>query len=140
MKPTVFFDGGCPLCRREIQHYRRLDLGERVRWVDITAAGEVLARHGIDPAAAMQRLHALNERGEVVTGVAAFLVVWRQLPGYRHLARLLERLGLTPVLDRAYARFAVWRLRRRCAGGVCRPAGSLAGQPTSQPVSQLGPR
>jgi hypothetical protein len=24
-KSVVFFDGGCPMCRREIDHYRRND-------------------------------------------------------------------------------------------------------------------
>jgi predicted DCC family thiol-disulfide oxidoreductase YuxK len=24
-RPVVFYVGGCPLCRREISHYRRLD-------------------------------------------------------------------------------------------------------------------
>ena len=122
MKPAIFFDGGCPLCRREVSHYRRLDRGGRVRWIDIASDPEALGSHGIAYAAAMQRLHAIDERGQVVSGVAAFLVAWRQLPGYRHLAHAIARLRLVTILDRAYARFAVWRLRRRCIDGVCRSA------------------
>ena len=34
VRPMVFYDGGCPLCRREIAHYRRIDSAERLRWVD----------------------------------------------------------------------------------------------------------
>ena len=29
-RPMVFYDGGCPLCRREIAHYRRIDSAERL--------------------------------------------------------------------------------------------------------------
>jgi predicted DCC family thiol-disulfide oxidoreductase YuxK len=119
MKTTMFFDGGCPLCNREVAHYRRLDRRGSIRWVDITSQPEALSEHGIGYAAAMERLHALGEDGRIVSGVPAFVTIWRQLPGYRHLARIVEGLGLVPVLDRLYARFAAWRLKRRCSGGAC---------------------
>jgi len=121
MKPTMFYDGGCPLCRREVAHYHRLDRADRVRWVDITREPEALASLGIGYAAARERLHAIDEQGQVVSGVSAFVTVWRQLPGYRHLARVVQRLGLAPVLNWGYARFAAWRLQRRCRGGTCGP-------------------
>ena len=31
----MFYDGGCPLCSREVAHYRRLDRRNNVSWVDI---------------------------------------------------------------------------------------------------------
>jgi predicted DCC family thiol-disulfide oxidoreductase YuxK len=117
----MFYDGACPLCRREVAHYRRLDRRGRVAWVDISRDTAALRRHGIDPGAAMARLHALDEEGRVVTGAAAFAAVWRGLPGYRHLARLVQGLGLIPLLDRLYDRFAAWRLGRRCRDGQCAP-------------------
>jgi len=119
MKTTMFFDGGCPLCNREVAHYRRLDRRGRIRWVDITNHPETLSEHGIAYATAMERLHALGEDGQIVSGVPAFVTIWRQLPGYRHPARIVEGLGLVPVLDWFYTRFAVWRLKRRCVGGAC---------------------
>jgi predicted DCC family thiol-disulfide oxidoreductase YuxK len=67
----------------------------------------------------MQRLHALDEQGRVVSGAAAFVAVWRQLPVYRHLAWLVEKIGMVPFLDRVYVRFAAWRFRRRCDGDAC---------------------
>jgi predicted DCC family thiol-disulfide oxidoreductase YuxK len=118
-KPRLFYDGECPLCRREVAHYRRLDRVGRVEWIDITREPEVLAEQGIDSMTAMQRLHAIDEHGRVVSGVAAFVTVWRHLPGFRHLAWLVGRLALTPLLERIYSRFAAWRFRRRCAAGVC---------------------
>jgi predicted DCC family thiol-disulfide oxidoreductase YuxK len=119
MKTTMFFDGGCPLCSREVAHYRRLDRGSRILWVDITDHPETLSEYGIAYGTAMERLHALDEDGQVVSGVPAFVAVWRQLPGYRHLARVVEGLGVVPVLDWLYTRFASWRLKRRCRDGAC---------------------
>ena len=119
MKTTIFFDGGCPLCSRELSHYRRLDHGGRVRWVDISRQPEPLAQYGIAYETAMARLHAVDEAGQVVSGVPAFVAVWRQLPGYRHFARIVAGLHLVPVLDWLYTRFASWRLQRRCRDGAC---------------------
>jgi len=41
-KPVVFYDGGCPLCRREIAHYRRIDGDRQLCWIDIHAQPETL--------------------------------------------------------------------------------------------------
>lgn len=119
MKPVMFFDGGCPLCKREVAHYRALDRRNRVSWIDISRETRVLEEHGIALDAAMHSLHALDEQGRVVSGAAAFVVVWRQLPVYRHLAWLVEKSGMVPLLDRVYVRFAAWRFRRRCDGNAC---------------------
>lgn len=119
MKPMMFFDGGCPLCRREVAHYRFLDRQNRVDWIDISRETAMLSKVGIERDAAMRRLHALDERGCVVSGVSAFVAVWRQLPFYRYLAWFVERLDLVPFLDRLYARFAARRFRRRCGSTAC---------------------
>jgi predicted DCC family thiol-disulfide oxidoreductase YuxK len=116
---VVFYDGGCPLCRREIAHYRRIDRQSAIRWVDIISEKEALDAAGLDLAAAMRRIHAREADGRLVSGVTAFVAVWRRLPFYRHLASLIDGLRLTAVLDRMYGRFADWRLKRRCAGGRC---------------------
>jgi len=74
----MFFDGGCPLCSREVDHYRALDRRHRIRWVDISREPQALIKREIDRSAAMQRLHAVDVTGEVVSGMTAFVTVWRQ--------------------------------------------------------------
>lgn len=115
-RAVVFYDGGCPLCRREIAHYRRLDRCARIEWVDITREPERLAGSGIDFTEAMQRLHVRESDGRILTGARAFVALWACLPYYRVLARLVSRPWLVRLLDRAYARFADWRWQRRCTG------------------------
>jgi predicted DCC family thiol-disulfide oxidoreductase YuxK len=116
---TTFYDGGCPLCSKEIAHYQRVDRTKRIRWIDITRDADALAAVGLDQATAMRRLHVQAADGRLVQGVPAFVAIWRQLPGYRWLARVVTALGLTRPLDWAYARFADWRFKRRCADGAC---------------------
>ena len=33
---TIYYDGSCPLCRREIAFYRRLRATMRLDWVDVS--------------------------------------------------------------------------------------------------------
>lgn len=115
----MFFDGGCPLCRREVSHYRRLDRNCRVDWVDIQQDMRLLSAFGVSYPRAMQRLHALTADGLLVDGAYAFAAVWSELPYYRWLARLLYATRTLPLLDGWYGRFARWRYRRRCRQGSC---------------------
>ncbi len=113
-KPTVFYDGSCPLCRREIDHYRRLDHACAVDWLDVHRDGAALDAAGITLDEAMRRLHVLDAGGRINTGVSAFVVIWGTLPRYRWLAALIERCHLTRPLECLYTQFAAWRYRRRC--------------------------
>lgn len=120
-KAILFYDGGCSLCRAEIDHYRRIDRHRRVRWVDISVHPEALRDYGLQPREAMERLHGVRADGDLVVGVAAFVMIWRELPRYRPLAWLASTPGIRGVLDRGYRVFARWRLRRRCRDGLCLP-------------------
>ena len=118
-RPKVFFDGGCPLCMREVAHYRRLDSNRALVWIDITREPEQLEAHGLTLNSAMAYFHVLDSSGTWRRGAWGFHEIWSHLPYYRRLARLLSLLKLLPLLDRAYALFARRRLRSRCERGSC---------------------
>ena len=120
--PTVFFDGSCPLCRREIAHYRRSRYADRLAWIDLSSDQATLEVHGLSRQEAMERLHVLDAAGNWQTGAWAFAELWSHLPRYRLLASLLRHTGLLPPLDRVYNVFARWRLRRRCDSIACSAA------------------
>jgi len=118
-KTTVFYDGGCRLCRREIDHYRRIDQSGRIRWLDITREREALATYGLSVHASMARLHVYDRDGCWQTGAYGFAAIWAELPRYRWLARALRRARLLPALEIVYIPFARWRLKRRCTVSPC---------------------
>ena len=117
--PVVLFDGACPLCSREIAHYRDLRGADSIRWVDIAQTPDLEQRHGIDRERAMAQFHVRHPAGHWLVGAPAFVELWRHLPGYRHVARTVSALGVVPLMDWAYTRFARWRLRRQCDGESC---------------------
>ena len=128
VRPMVFYDGGCPLCRREIAHYRRIDSTGSLRWVDAMNEPEALARHGLSLQQAMAELHVLDTDGRWQRGVDAFLVIWQHLPAYRWLAKLVTVLGLRRPLGFIYRHFAAWRNRHRCETGSCTTSAGVRGR------------
>ncbi len=118
----AFYDGGCPLCRKEIEHYRRIDAAGRIEWIDITRKRALLAALGITFDDAMRRMHVLGGDGLVRDGAAAFVALWRELPYYRRFAGIVYATRSVPLLDRLYGVFAARRYRSRCAAGACQPA------------------
>lgn len=116
---AVFYDGACPLCRREIAHYRKLRGATRVSWIDIAHDDASLEAHGLRREVALARFHVRDRAGHWHSGAWAFAELWSNLAGYRWLAAGLRAMRLLPLLDRAYVHFARWRLRRRCSADRC---------------------
>lgn len=122
-KPTdtaVLYNGQCPICSREIAHYRRAAEagGHPLRFDDLHEAD--LAAWGVSAEEARRRLHVL-EGGRLLVGVPAFLALWRALPGWRWLARIVGLPGVQQVAGLFYdhvlapALHALDRRRRRAA-------------------------
>lgn len=115
----VFYDGGCPACRREMAHYRVQRGAEDVVFTDAAKNLARLTEVGLAPMAAIATLHALDARGTWHVGVPAFRELWLLLPRYAGWARRFRWLIDAPALAWAYARFCQWRLPRRCRDGAC---------------------
>jgi predicted DCC family thiol-disulfide oxidoreductase YuxK len=119
---TLFYDGLCPLCSREIAYYRRRLSGADVSFLDITAPDFDAARHGLHPGRVRRVMH-VKVGDEVRTGLDAFIAVWQRVPGHAWLARLASRPGVYHLMTGGYHLFALVRpllpRRRRCEGGAC---------------------
>ena len=115
----MYYDGGCPLCSREVAHYRRIDVGQAVNWVDIDKHPDELKQHGITLIDAMKHLHVLDSQGEIVKGAYAFQAIWLALPRYRFLALLLNLPGILWCLDKIYHQFAAYRFNKRSNCNMC---------------------
>lgn len=114
----VLYDGGCPVCRREIAHYQGLRPLRPVEWVDIHADPRAPEHLGVTWDAAMARFHVF-EGDQARSGAAAFLLLWSAMPVWRHLASIVRALRLQGMLERGYTWFARRRLRSRCTEDSC---------------------
>jgi len=118
---TVFFDGLCPLCSREIAHYRRRVTADSVEFVDIAGPKFDAVTLGLDPVQVHRHIHAKVD-GKLITGVDAFRALWGVIPGFRWLHWITGLPGVYSASKVLYAIFAWLRpllpkRKRSCAGG-----------------------
>jgi predicted DCC family thiol-disulfide oxidoreductase YuxK len=112
---TVWYDGGCPLCRREIALIRRLDKARAIEFVDVAGGESSSCPIGRD--ALLARFHA-REDGVLYSGAAAFAAMWRAIPGLRPLGLIARTPVVMFLLERAYRFFL--RLRPSLQRAVAR--------------------
>lgn len=107
-KLTIWHDGGCPLCRREIALMRRLDRAGAIEFVDATSAPA--SQCPVEPAALMARFHALED-GRLLSGAAAFAAMWRAVPVLRPIGLAAQIPWVLAVLEWLYRGFLRFRPR-----------------------------
>ena len=100
---TIYYDGSCPLCRREIGLYRGLSSTVRLNWVDVSAGSSL--GEGLSCKAAMRRFHVRDQSGRLLSGGAAFSRLWRALPGWRVLGWCFACPPMSWGLELAYRAF-----------------------------------
>ncbi|MCF8506482.1 MAG: DUF393 domain-containing protein [Caulobacter sp.] len=101
-KITVWFDGSCPLCRREVAWMRRLDRDAAVNFIDIGTGKGVCP---IDRSDLLNRFHAREANGPMLSGPAAFAALWRALPLLRPLGLIARHAAILAVLEQLYRLF-----------------------------------
>ncbi len=114
----LLYDGGCPLCAREIAFLARRDRERgRIRFEDISATDFDASRYELDPSSVMARMHAVLPDGRVVQGMEVFRRAYAAV-GLGWLLAPTGWPGLRRFFDWVYGVFARNRLRwtaRDCA-------------------------
>ncbi|MCW6508892.1 thiol-disulfide oxidoreductase DCC family protein [Lichenifustis flavocetrariae] len=100
---TVWYDGSCPLCAREIAVMKRLNRRGAVDFVNV--GDQESASCPIDRRALLERLHAREGEGPILSGAPAFAAMWRALPLLRPLGLAARSPFVLRVLEALYLRF-----------------------------------
>lgn len=116
----VFFDGACPLCRREIETLRRWDRQQKIRFTDIAAPDFRPEELGKTREELMAEIHGRLPDGTWLKGVEVFRRLYAAV-GFRAAVWISRLPGISQILDLGYAAFARNRLRLtgRCHDQVC---------------------
>ena len=111
MKVTVFFDGSCHLCSREIAHYKKHPKAkEKLEFVDIAASDFDPGKNAPPKEDFMKAMHIRKADGEFVKGVEAFLVIWEKLGVFQIITRLANIQFFRFLMEIGYWIFAKLRV------------------------------
>ncbi len=116
----VFFDGGCPLCLREVNFLKRRDRQGKINFTDIDAADFRPETCGKTYDELMAKMHGRLPDGTWITGVEVFRRLYSAI-GLGPLVALTRLPIISQIMDIGYHMVAKNRLRLtgRCAGQTC---------------------
>jgi predicted DCC family thiol-disulfide oxidoreductase YuxK len=116
----VFFDGGCPLCVREIKFLRRWDRLGKIQFTDIDAPDFQSSNVGKSYDELMAKMHGRLPDGTWIQGVEVFRKLYAAV-GFGPVVVLSRLPIVSQILDLGYFLFAKNRLRLtgRCATSTC---------------------
>jgi predicted DCC family thiol-disulfide oxidoreductase YuxK len=122
---TLYYDGNCVFCRKEVARLRRWDGAGRLGFADIAAADFSPPSDDIDMLALNTQMHAQTADGRMLVGIDSLLAAYT-LVGRGWMVAPLRVPALRPVFAALYRSFARNRYRisallgaRACADGVC---------------------
>jgi predicted DCC family thiol-disulfide oxidoreductase YuxK len=121
---TLYYDGGCPVCTREIGFYQRRRGAERIRWVNLSQCEDSDLGADLSRDDAYVRLHARRPDGQLVSGARAFAAMWQALPAFHLAGRIAALPGMVQTLEWAYRGFLKVRRLWRKDAAVCPLPGS----------------
>lgn len=111
MKLTVLYDGGCPLCRREVDFLTRHDKAHNLKFVDIDRKDYNPEHYnGITYKQAMENIHAIQSDGTILKNLAVFREAYK-LIGLGWLYKPTDWPLIAPLSRAVYALWASNRLK-----------------------------
>ncbi|WP_417438485.1 thiol-disulfide oxidoreductase DCC family protein [Idiomarina sp.] len=109
-KLVIFFDGGCPLCVKEMRHLRKLDEQRKIQFENINEPDFNQRYPAVDVVKANQYLHGQARSGEMIYGLDVTYAAWSQV-GKGWMIAPLRWPVIRWFADKAYLFFARYRNR-----------------------------
>ncbi len=101
-KTEVLYNATCPICSREVDHYAKLSQKAAlpITYADLDDPDR-LRDWGLSADEAAKRFHVRKD-GKVISGLPAFILLWREISQMRWLARLFGLPGVHWVAVKTY--------------------------------------
>ncbi len=84
----VYFNNSCKICRAEVNLYKKEKIQD-IDWVDITNSNLAEKETLKDSRQLLRRIH-VKEGKKILQGAEAFLMIWKRIPKYKFLYRILR--------------------------------------------------
>ncbi|PPC76882.1 DUF393 domain-containing protein [Pokkaliibacter plantistimulans] len=102
---TIYYDGNCAICSREMRWLGSLNLRQQLQFVDIQQPGFDPASLGVSFADLDREIHVSQSAGPLLSGIDAFIAIYRAVDK-QWLAAVLSLPLIKPLWQWLYLRFA----------------------------------
>ena len=85
----MYFNNSCKICRTEINLYKKQKI-KNIEWVDIADNETAEIETQKDAKSLLRRLH-IKDGENIIEGAEAFLLIWKNIPKYRFLYKILKK-------------------------------------------------
>ena len=111
-KGKVYYDGNCPICNREINFYKKNICKSLFNWIDINNCSASDFEQNLDFSKTHDRFHLINLDNKVLSGVDAFIYLWRYIPSLKFLSLIARLPIIYHFLNILYKIFLYYRRKK----------------------------
>jgi predicted DCC family thiol-disulfide oxidoreductase YuxK len=102
----VYYNSACPVCKAGIDYQMEKENLCDIQWKDVHQNNEFVSELNADLDFVRERLHVVDENGDVQIGFDAFLAIWRYSPTESWKSTLFGLPLIKPLCRVTYNLFA----------------------------------
>lgn len=102
----VYYNSACPVCKAGIESQMGKFSRCEIQWNDVHKNNAIVSELPSDLEFVRERLHVVDENGQVQIGFDAFLAIWGNSPNENWKSKLLGLPLVKQLCHFAYNRFA----------------------------------
>jgi predicted DCC family thiol-disulfide oxidoreductase YuxK len=77
LKMVVYYNSACPICKAGIEGQMQKENLCEIQWKDVHQNNQIVSEVNADLEFVRERLHIIDESGQVQIGFDAFLAIWK---------------------------------------------------------------
>ena len=101
-KLKLLYDGTCVVCHKEISYYKKYDKNNILKLVDISSQEFKAQDYSLTEVEVNKFFHVIDETGNILVGVEAFVKIWRELEGFESWYKVGGSKIARPFLNLGY--------------------------------------
>ena len=102
----VYYNSACPVCKAGIESQMGKESVCDIQWHDVHQDNGLVSGLNANLEFVRERLHVIDENGQIQIGFDAFLVIWRNSPPESWKSKLLGLPFIKQLCHAAYNLFA----------------------------------
>lgn len=105
-KIKIYYNSACPVCKAGIEGQMGKESVCEIQWNDVHKNNNLVSAVGADLEYVRERLHVIDENGDLQVGFNAFLAIWRNSPKETWKAKLTGIPVIKQICQFGYNVFA----------------------------------